>query len=241
MSDTQKYYYMRLRADFFKRNDIKLIEGMQDGTIYCLMLLKLLAASLEHNGHLLLNGDIIMTPEMLAKVTDYEVGTVERALKVFMQLGLVEQLPDNSYFMLELEGMVGKTSNEADRKRIKRQEIKQLVDGETADKCPPKVRHLSDKYPPEIDIEKETDIKSEIDSERELYGRYRNVSLTHSEYKELKADYPKFCDEYIEKLSSYMEQTGKTYKNHIAVLRSGLKQDIDSKKPDYTCEEGETL
>ena len=64
----------------------------------------------------MLNEEIVMTPAMLATITRYDVGTVEKALQIFMQLGLVEQLPDNSYYMLELEGMVGKTSTEADRK-----------------------------------------------------------------------------------------------------------------------------
>ena len=116
MAKNQKYYYMRLRADFFSRKDIILLESMPNGAVYCLILLKLLTASLENNGHLMLNEEIVMTPAMLATITRYDVGTVEKALQIFIQLGLVEQLPDNSYYMLELEGMVGKTSTEADRK-----------------------------------------------------------------------------------------------------------------------------
>ena len=187
MATNQKYYYMRLRADFFSRKDIILLESMPNGAVYCLILLKLLTASLENNGHLMLNEEIVMTPAMLATITRYDVGTVEKALQIFMQLGLVEQLPDNSYYMMELEGMVGKTSTEADRKRLARANANK---GESADKCPPNVQALSEKYPPEIEIEKETDIKTEIDSDREIYGRYKNVSLTPSEYESLKNEFP---------------------------------------------------
>ena len=123
MAENQKYYYMRLRADFFNRKDIILLESMQNGAVYCLILLKLLTASLENNGHLMLNEEIVMTPAMLATITRYDVGTVEKALQIFMQLGLVEQLPDGSYYMLEIEGMVGKTSTEADRKRLARAKV----------------------------------------------------------------------------------------------------------------------
>ena len=170
MAKNQKYYYMRLRADFFSRKDIILLESMPNGAVYCLILLKLLTASLENNGHLMLNEEIVMTPTMLATITRYDVGTVEKALQIFIQLGLVEQLPDNSYFMMELEGMVGKTSTEADRKRITRANVKALKEQES-DKCPLNVQALSEKCPPEIEIEKETDIKTEIDSDREREKR----------------------------------------------------------------------
>ena len=78
MAENQKYYYMRLRADFFNRKDIILLESMQNGAVYCLILLKLLTASLENNGHLMLNEEIVMTPAMLATITRYDVGTVEK-------------------------------------------------------------------------------------------------------------------------------------------------------------------
>lgn len=236
MATNQKYYYMRLRADFFNRKDIILLESMPNGAVYCLILLKLLTASLENNGHLMLNEEIVMTPTMLAAITRYDVGTVEKALQIFMQLGLVDQLPDNSYYMLELEGMVGKTSTEADRKRLVLAKVKALKEQET-DKCPPNVQALHENRLPEI--EKETDIKTELDSDRELYGRYKNVSLTRSEYASLKNDYPLYTDKYIERLSEYMEYKGKFYQNHYATILNWLNKDI--KTTNYSCKEGESL
>ena len=238
MATNQKYYYMRLRADFFSRKDIILLESMPNGAVYCLILLKLLTASLENNGHLMLNEEIVMTPAMLATITRYDVGTVEKALQIFMQLGLVEQLPDNSYYMLEIEGMVGKTSTEADRKRLARAKVKALK-GQTTDECLTNVRILSDNSPPEIETEKEADINIETDSDRELYGRYKNVSLTPSEYESLKNEYPIYADKYIERLSEYMETKGKSYSNHYATILSWLKKDI--KPTNYSCKEGESL
>ena len=236
MAENQKYYYMRLRADFFNRKDIILLESMQNGAVYCLILLKLLTASLENNGHLMLNEEIVMTPAMLATITRYDVGTVEKALQIFMQLGLVEQLPDNSYYMLEIEGMVGKTSTEADRKRLARAKVKALK-GQTTGECLTNVRTLSDNHRPEIETEK--DIKTEINSDRESYGRYRNVSLTLSEYESLKNEYPLYADKYIERLSEYMETAGKHYNNHYATILSWLSKDI--KTANYSCKEGESL
>ena len=96
---------------------------------------------------------------------------------------------------------------------------------------------LSDNPPPEIETEK--DIKTETDSDRELYGRYRNVSLTPSEYESLKNEYPVYTDKYIERLSEYMETSGKHYNNHYATILSWLSKDI--KTSNYSCKEGESL
>ena len=236
MSENKKYYYLKLKENFFNSDEIVLIESMQDGILYSNILLKLYLLSLKYNGFLRLNENMAYTAQMIATITRHEVGTVERALKVFMEFGLIVPASDGSIYMTNIEDMVGKSSTEADRKRLARAEVKRLG-GQTADKCPQNVPAVSENCPPEIEIEKESDIKKE--SERELYGRYRNVSLTISEYEQLKCDYPIYADKYIEKLSEYMESTGKAYNSHSATIRSWLKKDIKTK--DYSCKEGESL
>lgn len=234
MSESKKYYYLKLKENFFNSDEIVLIESMQDGILYSNILLKLYLLSLKYNGFLRLNENMAYTAQMIATITRHEVGTVERALNVFMEFGLIVPAADGSIYMTNIEDMVGKSSTEADRKRLARAEVKRL-NGQTADKCPQNVPAVSENCPPEI--EKESDIKKE--SERELYGRYRNVSLTISEYEQLKCDYPIYADKYIEKLSEYMESTGKAYNSHSATIRSWLKKDIKTK--DYSCKEGESL
>ena len=236
MSENKKYYYLKLKENFFNSDEIVLIESMQDGILYSNILLKLYLLSLKYNGFLRLNENMAYTAQMIATITRHEVGTVERALNVFMEFGLIVPAADGSIYMTNIEDMVGKSSTEADRKRLARAEVKRL-NGQTADKCPQNVPAVSENCPPEIEIEKESDIKKE--SERELYGRYRNVSLTISEYEQLKCDYPIYADKYIEKLSAYMESTGKAYNSHSATIRSWLKKDIKTK--DYSCKEGESL
>lgn len=236
MSESKKYYYLKLKENFFNSDEIVLIESMQDGILYSNILLKLYLLSLKYNGFLRLNENMAYTAQMIATITRHEVGTVERALNVFMEFGLIVPAADGSIYMTNIEDMVGKSSTEADRKRLARAEVKRL-NGQTADKCPQNVPAVSENCPPEIEIEKESDIKKE--SERELYGRYRNVSLTISEYEQLKCDYPIYADKYIEKLSEYMESTGKAYNSHSATIRSWLKKDIKTK--DYSCKEGESL
>ena len=236
MSNNKKYYYLKLKETFFNSDEIILIESMQDGMLFSNILLKLYLLSLKFNGFLRLNENMNYSAQMIATLTRHEVGTVERALKVFYEFGLILSTADGSIYMADIEGMVGESSTEADRKRLARANANK---GEPADKCPPNVQALSEKCPPEIEIEKETDIKTEIDSDREIYGRYKNVSLTLSEYESLKNEYPVYAEKYIEKLSEYMEIKGKSYSNHYATILSWLKQDI--KTSNYSCKEGESL
>lgn len=56
------------------------------------------------------------------------------------------------------------------------------------------------------------------------YGEYNNVLLTDDELDKLKAEYPDY-EERIERLSSYVASTGKSYKSHYATIRNWARKD----------------
>ena len=247
MADNRKYYYLKLKENFFDSDSIVLLEDMKDGILYSNILLKLYLKSLKNGGRLQLDEHIPYTAQMIATLTRHQIGTVERALAIFQQLGLVEQLDCGLLYMTDIELMIGQSSTEAERKRAARLENKALL--------PPRTNggHLSDIRPPELEIKKEIDI--EIEKERELkpgraapaaYGRYKNVILTDTELSELKAELPDKWEYYIDRLSGYIASTGKKYKNHAATIRRWAADDTAKaapKKgiPDYTYKEGESL
>ena len=247
MADNRKYYYLKLKENFFDSDSIVLLEDMKDGILYSNILLKLYLKSLKNGGKLQLDENIPYTAQMIATLTRQQVGTVERALGIFQQLGLVEQLHGGLLYMTDIELMIGQSSTEAERKRAARLANKALP--------PPRTNggHLSDIRPPEIEIKKEIDI--EIEKERELkpgraapaaYGRYKNVILTDTELSELKAELPDKWEYYIDRLSGYIASTGRKYKNHAATIRRWAADDTAKaapKKgiPDYSYKEGESL
>lgn len=55
------------------------------------------------------------------------------------------------------------------------------------------------------------------------YGEYNNVLLTDDELDKLKTEYPDWQDR-IERLSSYVASTGKTYKSHYATIRNWARK-----------------
>ena len=249
MSDNRKYYYLKLKENYFDDDSIVLLESMQDGVLYSNILLKLYLKSLKHGGRLQLDEDIPYTAQMIATITRQQIGTVERALQIFLKLGLVEVLDSGTFYMSNIELLIGQSSTEAERKRAARLQNKALSALRTSG------GHLSDIRPPEIEIEleKEIEIKREIEKVRpetghpsHTYGHYQNVFLTDEELADLQASFPAVWEQYIEKLSEYMASTGKRYQSHAATIRRWAGEDAKKAAPptrnrDYSVKEDETV
>ena len=245
MAENKKYYFLKLKEDFFDQREIVVLEGSKDGVLYVNILLKLYLKSLQHNGKLLLNERTPLSAEMIALLTRHEVGTVERAMRAFMQLGLVAVQEDDIYYMPEIEQMTGKGSSDAERKaRYRRQKAEEktplLEDkntdmGQNWDNVPP----VSQIFPPEIrdkSIENRDKNLDKRESEREKgtlprpYGKYGNVILTDRELETLKNDFPADYLSMIEHLSEYMEYSGRTYKNHLATMECWKRADLKKER-----------
>ena len=182
MSDNKKYYYLRLKDNFFDSDELKILESMKDGYLYSNILLKLYLRSLKNDGKLVVNDRIPYNAEMLASVTGHQIGTVKQALSIFKDLGLIDVLENGAIYMLDIQNFIGKGSSEADRKREYRQRIEtDRTNVQT------NLRQISEKSPPEIEIEIEREIKieKEIDSSASTTTkRKRFEKPTLSEIKE---------------------------------------------------------
>ena len=182
MSDNKKYYYLRLKDNFFDSDELKILESMKDGYLYSNILLKLYLRSLKNDGKLVVNDRIPYNAEMLASVTGHQIGTVKQALSIFKDLGLIDVLENGAIYMLDIQNFIGKGSSEADRKREYRQRIEtDRTNVQT------NLRQISEKSPPEIEIELEKDIEIEKEihsSASTTTKRKRFEKPTLSEIKE---------------------------------------------------------
>lgn len=165
MSDNKKYYYLRLKDNFFDSDELKILESMKDGYLYSNILLKLYLRSLKNDGKLVVNDRIPYNAEMLASVTGHQVGTIKQALSMFKELGLIEILENGAIYMLDIQNFIGKGSTEADRQRL----YDRRISDERKQKKLTQSRNLEEileKSTPEIEIELEKEIKieKEIDS-----------------------------------------------------------------------------
>jgi len=240
MADNRKYYYLKLKENYFDEDVIVLLENQPDGFLYSNILLKLYLKSLKNGGKLQLDENKPYTAQMIATITHQQIGTVERALRLFMELGLVEVLNDGAFYMSNIELLIGQSSTEGERKRRARMELQKIPQA-IVDICPPEI---------ELEIKKEIDIESEKKGDTgqptpTVYGRYKNIFLTDTELSELQAELPDTWDFYINRLSEYMASKGKSYDNHAATIRRWATSDTEKAAVQgvstLTCKEGTSL
>lgn len=74
-------------------------------------------------------------------------------------------------------------------------------------------------------IDRVSDIQNAQDTPSQMYGEYKNVALTILELAELQKAYPQDWEQKINRLSSYIKQSGKRYDNHYAVIMAWAKED----------------
>lgn len=123
-----KFYWLKLKRDFFKRHDIRIVEAMPNGKDYILFYLKLLCESVDHNGELRFNDSIPYNEEMLSTITDTNVDVVRSAIKIFVQLDMIEILDDGTLYMAEVQKMIGSAvdNDNANRQRAFRERQRQM-------------------------------------------------------------------------------------------------------------------
>lgn len=174
MSDNKKYYYLRLKDNFFDSDELKILESMKDGYLYSNILLKLYLRSLKNDGKLVVNERIPYSADMLASVTGHQVGTIKQALSIFKDLGLIDVLDNGAIYMLDIQNFIGKGSSEADRKREYRQRIEtDRTNVQT------NLRQISDKSTPEIEIELEKD----IEIEKEIHSSAKSTTTKRKRFE----------------------------------------------------------
>ena len=248
MAENRRFYYLKLKENFYNSETMVVLESMPDGLLYSNLLLKMYLMSLKNGGILMLNEHLPHTVQTIATFTRHQIGTVERAIKVFMEFGLVEVLTDGAFYMADIQLLIGQSSTEGERKKRERSRLQRqkLLPSGKMDICPP--IDPVDKCPPILefrDIEnRDKSIEIREGERARAFGCYENVFLFEAEVSDLQTDFPTIWQEYVERLSEYMASTGKTYKSHAATIRHWIADDRRKGKSglaDYSCKEGDSL
>lgn len=185
MSDNKHYYYIKLKADYFDSDEMIVLESMPDGYKYSNILLKFILRSLRNEGKLMFNHKIPFNSTMLSQVTRHSVGDIEKAVKLFQDLNLIEILENGAIYINDIQNFIGKSSTEADRKRsyrIRIDEDKKLL-GHLSQECPeinPPELELELKLNKELELEnKEDKFKSFMQFKDFCIKKYKNQIITN--------------------------------------------------------------
>ena len=230
MAESKKYYWLKLKRDFFKRHDIRIIEEMPNGKDYILFYLKLLLESIDHEGTLRFSDTIPYNEQMLSVVTNTNIDVVRSAMKIFAELHMIDIFDDLTIYMTEVEKLIGSETEWAKKKRIQRTK---------KDNVP----SLSSKSPTEIEKEKEKEkhLDSDVDVEetdtaataeynklKYLGGKLGKgvVFLTDNQFDDLleRLGLDAF-NRYVERLAEFIIEKNAHVKNHYETILKWYTQD----------------
>jgi predicted phage replisome organizer/uncharacterized phage protein (TIGR02220 family) len=202
MAEVKKYFWLKLKRDFFKRHDIQIIESMPNGKDYILFYLKLLCESVDHEGNLRFSEQIPYNEQMLATITHTNPDIVKSAINTFLELHMMEILDDGTLYMNEVEKMLGCNTQDEHTRESTRLRVQRYRDRQ---KALPQVekRYSNVTCNGEIELEKEKELEKDIDKKGRL--------------------------EEIHEIISYLnEKTGKTFRasgeSHAKYVRARLKE-----------------
>ena len=161
MAENKKYYWLKLKRDFFKRHDIRIIEEMPNGKDYILFYLKLLLESIDHEGSLRFSDTIPYNEQMLSVVTNTNIDIVRSAMKLFIELNMMSVFDDQTIYMNEVDKLIGCETEWAKKKRLYRESMDK--ERTLSSDCPSDVPLLSDKSKSKSkSLEKEKEIDLDI-------------------------------------------------------------------------------
>lgn len=200
----KRYYWLKLKRDFFKRHDIRIIEEMPNGKDYILFYLKMLLESIDHEGELRFSEAIPYNEQMLSVITNTNIDIVKSAMKIFIDLNMIDIYDDSTIYMNEVNRLIGSETKDAERKRVSRAKQKNLIE---SGQCP----QMSAKCPTEKEIDTDIELKIEnrerIDYQliADMYNDIcislpRITTLSDARKKSIKARLNKFSIEQFKEM-----------------------------------------
>ncbi|MDT2502009.1 phage replisome organizer N-terminal domain-containing protein [Enterococcus avium] len=229
--------WIKLKTTMFDDEKIRLIQAVPESDAILVIWIRLLvlAGKTNDDGLIYIQRNMPYTEEMLATLFDKPVNTVRLALQTLASFNMIDLNSDGVIAIANwekhqnIEGM--EKVREQNRLRKQRQREKQKLLSDQAGQS-------RDSHATDIDIDKELELDKEIDKKkdgapsktkakptRHKYGEYKNVLLSDEQLEKLKKEFPADWEARIERVSSYCESTGKSYKNYFATIKNWAKKD----------------
>ena len=162
--ENKRYYWIKLKTNFFERDDIDFILSQKNGCQYIVLYQMLCMKSVNNDGILGTKIDEMIIPYNVEKIirdTKYfDFDTVSMALGLFKQLGLIYEEENGILKIMEYDDLVGSETASTIRSRKCRENQKML-------QCNNNATIMQQQCNVDIDIDKDIDI--DIDKEKDIY------------------------------------------------------------------------
>lgn len=161
MAETKKYYWLKLKDDFFRDKRIKKLRRIAGGDTYTVIYLKMQLLSIKNNGVLIYEGIEDNFAEELALELDEDTENVKVTLAFLHGNGMIEETEPDHYLMTETIKCIGSESTSAERVRKHRERKAQKML-----QCNAEVTTSNT----EIEREKDKEIELELDTDTDTEG-----------------------------------------------------------------------
>lgn len=132
LAESKKFYWIRLKTDFFNQETIDFLMSQPNGCQYVVLYQMLCLRTANNGGVLATNiGEMIVPYDVNKIVRDtkyFDFDTVTIALGLFKQLGLIYEGNENILKISNFDSMVGFESQWAEKKRAYREKKRQLTE-----------------------------------------------------------------------------------------------------------------
>lgn len=131
---SKKYYWIRLKTDFFKSLAMKKLRRIAGGDTYTIIYLKLQLLSADNEGELYYEGIENTFSEEIASLLDEDEDNVKVTLQFLESVGLLENKSEDEYLLTEVPFLIGSETDSAQRVRKHREKKKALLEAKESEK-----------------------------------------------------------------------------------------------------------
>ena len=176
MAEEKRYYWLKLKEDFFSSKRIKKLRGMAGGDTYTIIYLKMQLQAMKNGGVLEYTGLEPTFAEELALDLDEKPENVDVTVNYLLRCGLLETSDDREYFVPYAVLNTGSESASTQRVRDHRARKALQCNADVT-----QVKRLGN-----AEIEKEKEIELEIDKREKI-----NYQLIADMYNETCVSFPR--------------------------------------------------
>lgn len=168
MTSMKKYYWLKLKEDFFRDKRIKKLRRLAGGDTYTIIYQKMQLLSLKGEGKLVFEGVEESFVDELALEIDEEPDNVKMTVAFLLSNGLLEEIDVDEYMLPQAVESMGSESSSAARVRKHRAKKKeQLPAPENATALPDKKSEVLQCNAPVTNSNTELELETELEKEKE--------------------------------------------------------------------------
>lgn len=125
--NSKKYYWLKLKDDFFNSREIKKLRKIAGGDTYTIIYLKMQLLSIKKEGLIVYEGTEQNIAEQIALELDEEEDNVKMTLAFLQANKLVEQIHQDEYLLTKVPETIGSETGAAERMRRMRERKSNIV------------------------------------------------------------------------------------------------------------------